>query len=111
MRIKLDENLPESLLASLAELGHDVDNERLEGLVGRVGEVFPVDVLSRNRANRASQFWRLPAGLGGRTPLSFATTRPWLVMITSSPCSTNRTSRNQSLGTCSPVPTSPSYPD
>ncbi len=35
MRIKLDENLPESLLASLAALGHDVDNVRLEGLAGR----------------------------------------------------------------------------
>jgi predicted nuclease of predicted toxin-antitoxin system len=34
MRIKLDENLPESLLASLAALGHDVDNVRLEGMVG-----------------------------------------------------------------------------
>ena len=30
MRIKLDENLPESLLASLASQGHDVDNVRLE---------------------------------------------------------------------------------
>jgi hypothetical protein len=35
MRIKLDENLPESLLASLAALGHDVDNVRLEGITGR----------------------------------------------------------------------------
>jgi hypothetical protein len=30
MRIKLDQNLPESLLASLAALGHDVDNVRLD---------------------------------------------------------------------------------
>lgn len=34
MKIKLDENLPESLLASLAALGHDVDNVRLEGIAG-----------------------------------------------------------------------------
>jgi hypothetical protein len=35
MRIKLDENLPESLLASLVSQGHDVDNVRMEGLNGR----------------------------------------------------------------------------
>ncbi len=35
MKIKLDENLPESLLSALAELGHDVDNVRVEGLVGQ----------------------------------------------------------------------------
>jgi predicted nuclease of predicted toxin-antitoxin system len=35
MRIKLDENLPESLVASLAALGHDVDNVRLEGVSGQ----------------------------------------------------------------------------
>jgi len=35
MRIKLDENLPESLLTSLRALGHEVDNVREEGLVGR----------------------------------------------------------------------------
>jgi hypothetical protein len=35
MRIKLGENLPESLLASLTALGHDVDNVRLEGMAGR----------------------------------------------------------------------------
>jgi predicted nuclease of predicted toxin-antitoxin system len=35
MRIKLDENLPESLLSSLAALGHDVDNVRLEGMTGQ----------------------------------------------------------------------------
>jgi len=34
MRLKLDENLPESLLASLSALGHEVDNVRLQGLVG-----------------------------------------------------------------------------
>jgi predicted nuclease of predicted toxin-antitoxin system len=35
MKLKLDENLPESLLLALAELGHDVDNVRLEALAGR----------------------------------------------------------------------------
>ena len=34
MKIKLDENLPESLVASLAALDYDVDNARLEGLAG-----------------------------------------------------------------------------
>ncbi|MGN6643777.1 MAG: DUF5615 family PIN-like protein [Verrucomicrobiota bacterium] len=35
MKLKLDENLPESLLATLTMLGHDVDNVRLEGLHGQ----------------------------------------------------------------------------
>lgn len=35
MKLKLDENLPESLLAELAALDHDVDNVRQEGLTGR----------------------------------------------------------------------------
>ena len=34
MRLKLDENLPESLVASIADLGHDVDNVRMEGIAG-----------------------------------------------------------------------------
>jgi hypothetical protein len=34
MKLKLDENLPESLLSELTALGHDVDNVRLEGLAG-----------------------------------------------------------------------------
>jgi predicted nuclease of predicted toxin-antitoxin system len=34
MNIKLDENLPESLVGSLANIGHDVDNVRAEGLAG-----------------------------------------------------------------------------
>jgi len=34
MRIKLDENLPESLVAELCALGHDVDNVRMENLAG-----------------------------------------------------------------------------
>ena len=35
MELKLDENLPESLLAELAHLNHDPDNVQLEGLAGR----------------------------------------------------------------------------
>ena len=35
MKLKLDENLPESLLSELSALGHDVDNARIEGLSGR----------------------------------------------------------------------------
>jgi predicted nuclease of predicted toxin-antitoxin system len=35
MKLKLDENLPESLLSDLAALNHDVDNVRQEGLAGR----------------------------------------------------------------------------
>lgn len=35
MKLKLDENLPESLVGELAALGHDVDNVRLEGLAGQ----------------------------------------------------------------------------
>lgn len=35
MKIKLDENLPERLIAELAPLGHDVDTVRLEQLTGR----------------------------------------------------------------------------
>ena len=34
MKIKLDENLPESLVAELTALGHDMDNVRQEGLAG-----------------------------------------------------------------------------
>jgi predicted nuclease of predicted toxin-antitoxin system len=35
MKLKLDENLPESLVTALSTQGHDVDNVRIEGLVGR----------------------------------------------------------------------------
>lgn len=35
MKLKLDENLPESLLESLCALGHDTDNVRVEGLAGQ----------------------------------------------------------------------------
>lgn len=35
MKIKLDENLPERLVAVLSALGHDVDTVRFEQLTGR----------------------------------------------------------------------------
>ena len=35
MKLKLDENLPESLLAALTALGHDADNVRMENLRGK----------------------------------------------------------------------------
>ena len=35
MKIKFDENLPESLLSALAACGHDVDNVRLEEIAGK----------------------------------------------------------------------------
>ena len=35
MKLKLDENLPESLVSDLSEMGHDVDNVRGEALTGR----------------------------------------------------------------------------
>jgi predicted nuclease of predicted toxin-antitoxin system len=41
LNIKLDENLPERLVAALQELGHDVDTVRAEHLAGRAdGEVW-----------------------------------------------------------------------
>lgn len=38
MKLKLDENLPESLLSTLVTLGHDTDNVRLQGLTGRTDD-------------------------------------------------------------------------
>ena len=35
MRIKVDENLPDRLIAVLAGLGHDVDSVRTEQFTGR----------------------------------------------------------------------------
>jgi predicted nuclease of predicted toxin-antitoxin system len=35
VKLKLDENLPEALIAGLAAVGHEVDNVRLEGLAGQ----------------------------------------------------------------------------
>jgi predicted nuclease of predicted toxin-antitoxin system len=35
MRIKLDENIPVSLVTALANLGHDVDSVPQEGLTGK----------------------------------------------------------------------------
>lgn len=34
MKIKLDENLPESLVQELTKLGHETDNVRLENIQG-----------------------------------------------------------------------------
>jgi predicted nuclease of predicted toxin-antitoxin system len=34
VRIKLDENLPTSLIATLSRLGHDTDSVEIEGLAG-----------------------------------------------------------------------------
>ena len=34
MKLKLDENLPESLVQELAALSHNVDNVRMEGIAG-----------------------------------------------------------------------------
>ena len=39
MKIKLDENLPESLLPALQALGHDADNVRSEGIEGQDDDV------------------------------------------------------------------------
>jgi hypothetical protein len=49
MKLKLDENLPESLLPALAALGHDVDNVRTEGLDGRTD---PDDWQATQKAER-----------------------------------------------------------
>lgn len=38
MKLKLDENLPESLLPRLGDLGHDVDSVRVEGLRGQADD-------------------------------------------------------------------------
>jgi predicted nuclease of predicted toxin-antitoxin system len=50
MKIKLDENLPTSLAASLGSLGHDVHTTQAEGLAGR-----PDDEVWR-AAQRESRF-------------------------------------------------------
>jgi predicted nuclease of predicted toxin-antitoxin system len=38
MKLKLDENLPESLVPVLGALGHEVDNVRAEGLRGQADD-------------------------------------------------------------------------
>jgi predicted nuclease of predicted toxin-antitoxin system len=40
VKLKLDENLPETLVTKLSSLGHEVDNVRLEGLAGRDDEAI-----------------------------------------------------------------------
>jgi predicted nuclease of predicted toxin-antitoxin system len=49
MKIKLDENLPEALLASLAESGHDVDNVRLEQIAGQPDQTIWQAAQASNR--------------------------------------------------------------
>jgi hypothetical protein len=53
MKIKLDENMPSSLVADLSALGHDVDTAPAEGLAGHSD---PVEA----RAARAGRTWRAP---------------------------------------------------
>jgi len=49
MKIKLDENLPESLVERLASLGHDVDNVRMEGIAGQDDSVVWIAAQSEHR--------------------------------------------------------------
>ena len=39
MKIKLDENIPTSLVSVLSELGHDVDSVLLEGMKGKADDI------------------------------------------------------------------------
>ena len=54
MNIKLDENLPESLVSELQALGHDVDTVRSEHLAERDGIVVlsSGEVMRPTRRNR-----------------------------------------------------------
>ena len=52
MKLKLDENLPESLLTERATLNHDVDTVRQEGPLSRTG---PPKIACRFNAR-----WRTP---------------------------------------------------
>jgi len=55
MRIKLDENLPENLAASLETLGHDIHTTRQEGLAGAADlRANPPSDTPRHRLGRAS---------------------------------------------------------
>ena len=49
MRIKLDENIPISLVGALAELGHDVDSVPMEGLGGEPDNVVWKAARAENR--------------------------------------------------------------
>ena len=51
MKIKLDENIPTSLVSVLSELGHDVDSVLLEGMKGE-----PDDVVWRAATNAGRFF-------------------------------------------------------
>ena len=56
MKIKLDENLPEALVVQLAELGHEVDNVRLEKINGQPD---PIVLQAAQKAGRffITQAW------------------------------------------------------
>ena len=65
MNIKLDENLPERLVAELSALGHDVDTVRTERLAGRDDTEPQSDSWSR-------RIWTSPTFVGtrqARTPV------------------------------------------
>jgi predicted nuclease of predicted toxin-antitoxin system len=49
LKIKLDENLPERLVAELSQLGHDVDTVRAEHLAGQADEEVWQAAQSNNR--------------------------------------------------------------
>jgi predicted nuclease of predicted toxin-antitoxin system len=51
MKIKLDENLPETLIPQLAELGHNTDNVRLENIQGQP------DAAIREAAQKSGRFF------------------------------------------------------
>ena len=61
MTIKVDENLPERLVAALAALGHDVDTVRAEHLAGRVRLIPSLKQWSE---------WSLPSKLSPKTSMS-----------------------------------------
>ena len=48
MKLKLDENLPEALLAELRALNHDVDNVRAERIAGEIDPVVWAATCTRN---------------------------------------------------------------
>jgi predicted nuclease of predicted toxin-antitoxin system len=49
VRIKLDENIPASLIVPLEELGHEVDSVPMEGLAGEPDNVVWNAVTAENR--------------------------------------------------------------
>ncbi len=53
MKIKLDENLPQRLIAALTDLGHDVDTAVHEGLTGRDDGAGDLNGRSRWKRDRS----------------------------------------------------------